>query len=298
MKVLVTGGRGYLGHHVVWQLRQRKHEVTVADLDLFTFPVSTHRKDYRDFSIEELASFDTVIHLAWFSSAGSDTAPLQRKHAIDTEMFFDRCKEAKVKHFIFASTASVYGYANGLVSEVSKVEPTCAYGEMKLRVERYLEKSPSKDTRLTFLRKGTLMGTSKRLRLDLCANAFVYSAVKDRCTGAGNAPLEVFAAVCERMGIETGVDLFKLMDVAEDLVVPMMDHVVRVDRDSLTLGFAGVYSTFLLHAKRAAQRFGVPARDILVELGRKKMIAGQEDMITDTAMTMAKARGLLQDVAA
>jgi len=86
--------------------------------------------------------------------------------------------------------------------------------------------------------------------------------------------------------------------VAEDLVVPMMDHVVRVDRDSLTLGFAGVYSTFLLHAKRAAQRFGVPARDILVELGRKKMIAGQEDMITDTAMTMAKARGLLQDVAA
>lgn len=116
--------------------------------------------------------------------------------------------------------------------------------------------------------------------------------------GAGNTPLEVFAAVCHRLGIETGVDLYKLMDVAEDLVVPMMDHVVRVDRDSLTLGFAGVYSTFLLHAKRAAQRFGVPARDILVELGRKKMIAGQEDMITDTAMTMAKARGLLQDVAA
>ncbi|HMV54392.1 MAG TPA: 4-hydroxy-2-oxovalerate aldolase [Rhodocyclaceae bacterium] len=116
--------------------------------------------------------------------------------------------------------------------------------------------------------------------------------------GAGNTPLEVFAAVCERMGIETGVDLFKLMDLAEDVIVPMMEHMVRVDRESLTLGFAGVYSTFLLHAKRASARFGIPARDILVELGRRKMIGGQEDMIEDTAMTMAKERGLLKDVTA
>jgi 4-hydroxy-2-oxovalerate/4-hydroxy-2-oxohexanoate aldolase len=115
--------------------------------------------------------------------------------------------------------------------------------------------------------------------------------------GAGNTPLEVFAAVCERMSIETGVDLFKLMDVAEDVIVPMMDHLVRVDRESLTLGYAGVYSTFMLPARRAAARFGIPARDILVELGRKKMIGGQEDMIEDTAMTMAKERGLLKDVA-
>lgn len=114
--------------------------------------------------------------------------------------------------------------------------------------------------------------------------------------GAGNTPLEVFAAVCERMGIETGVDLFKLMDVAEDIILPMMDHMVRVDRESLTLGYAGVYSTFVLHAKRAAARFGVPAREILVELGRRKMIGGQEDMIEDTAMTMAKERGLLKEV--
>ncbi|MDY7564659.1 4-hydroxy-2-oxovalerate aldolase [Pseudomonas sp. RTC3] len=111
--------------------------------------------------------------------------------------------------------------------------------------------------------------------------------------GAGNTPLEVFAAVCERMGIETGTDLFKLMDVAEDIIVPMMEHIVRVDRESLTLGYAGVYSTFLLHAKRASLQFGVPARDILVELGRKKMIGGQEDMIFDTAMTMARDRGVV-----
>lgn len=110
--------------------------------------------------------------------------------------------------------------------------------------------------------------------------------------GAGNTPVEVLVAVCERMGIATGCDFFQLMDMAEDLIVPMMDHMVRVDRESLTLGYAGVYSTFLLHAKKAAEQFGVPARDILVELGRRKMIGGQEDMIPDTAMTMAKERGL------
>ncbi len=108
--------------------------------------------------------------------------------------------------------------------------------------------------------------------------------------GAGNTPLEVLVAVCERMGIETGCDLFKLMDAAEDIVTPMMDQPVRVDRDSLTLGFAGVYSTFLLHAQRAAREHGVSARDILMELGRRKMIGGQEDMIEDAALTMARER--------
>lgn len=113
--------------------------------------------------------------------------------------------------------------------------------------------------------------------------------------GAGNTPLEVLAAVLERMGISTGLDLFKLMDIAEDIITPMMDHMVRIDRDSLTLGYAGVYSTFLLHAKKAAEKYGLSARDILVELGRKKMIGGQEDMIQDTAMTLAKEKGLLKE---
>ncbi len=111
--------------------------------------------------------------------------------------------------------------------------------------------------------------------------------------GAGNTPLEVFVAVCDRMGIVTGCDLFKLMDTAQDVIFPMMDHIVRVDRSSLTIGFAGVYSTFLLHAERVSKRYGIPSRDILIELGRKKMIGGQEDMIEDTALTMAKARGLV-----
>lgn len=110
--------------------------------------------------------------------------------------------------------------------------------------------------------------------------------------GAGNTPMEVFVAVCQRMGIETGVDLFKIQDVAEDIVVPLMDHPIRIDRDALTLGFAGVYSSFLLFAKRAERKYGIPARELLMELGRRGMVGGQEDMIEDAALTMAKARGL------
>ncbi len=108
--------------------------------------------------------------------------------------------------------------------------------------------------------------------------------------GAGNTPLEVFVAACKRMDIEVNADLYKTMDVAEDLVYPIMDHPVRIDRDALTLGYAGVYSSFLLFAKRAEAKYGVPARDILVELGRRGTVGGQEDMIEDLALDMAKAR--------
>ncbi|MFC3106592.1 4-hydroxy-2-oxovalerate aldolase [Undibacterium arcticum] len=108
--------------------------------------------------------------------------------------------------------------------------------------------------------------------------------------GAGNTPMEVFIAVCARMGIHTGVDVFGISDVAEDLVVPIMDHPIRIDRDALTLGYAGVYSSFLLFAKRAEAKYGVSARDLLVEMGRRGMVGGQEDMIEDTALTMARER--------
>ncbi len=106
--------------------------------------------------------------------------------------------------------------------------------------------------------------------------------------GAGNTPLEVFVAVLDRMGAAHGVDLFRLMDVAEDLVVPMMDQPIRIDRDALILGYAGVYSSFLLFAKRAGEKYGVSSRELLVELGRRKTIGGQEDMIEELALEMAK----------
>ena len=106
--------------------------------------------------------------------------------------------------------------------------------------------------------------------------------------GAGNTPMEVFVAVLDRMGVEHGTDLYGLMDVAEDLVVPLTEKPVRVDRDALTLGYAGVYSSFLLFAKRYEKQYGVSARDILVELGRRKTVGGQEDMIEDVALDLAR----------
>ena len=115
----------------------------------------------------------------------------------------------------------------------------------------------------------------------------------DGCTtglgaGAGNCPTELLVAVCERLGYVTGVDTFKIMDAAEDVVRPLQPNQGIIDRDAALLGYLGVYGSFLLHAKKAADRYGVDAKDILMELGERKVVGGQEDMIIDVAMELQR----------
>jgi 4-hydroxy 2-oxovalerate aldolase len=119
--------------------------------------------------------------------------------------------------------------------------------------------------------------------------SYIDATCRGLGAGAGNTQAEVLCAVLERLGYNTGIDTYALMDLAEDVVEPLMHRPQVIRTDSLMLGVAGVYSSFLLHTRRAAEKFGLSPRDILVELGKRRMVGGQEDMIVDVAYQLKNA---------
>ena len=223
-------------------------------------------------------------HIGMASSMGVDTVGfLMMAHMIEPEQLLEQAllMQSYGANCIYCTDSAGYMLPDHVTSRIGLLRQ-----ELKT------------DTELGFHGHHNLaMGVANSLAaVDAGANRIDGSAA-GLGAGAGNTPLEAFNAVLDRMGAETGVDVFGLMNVAEDVVVPLMDQLVRVDRDSLIMGYAGVYSSFLLHAKRAAKKYGVPSGDILVELGARKTIGGQEDMIEDVALNLARTRDDLAELA-
>jgi 4-hydroxy-2-oxovalerate/4-hydroxy-2-oxohexanoate aldolase len=214
-------------------------------------------------------------HIGMASEMGLDTVGfLMMAHMIEPEKLLEQARlmESYGANCIYATDSAGYMLPDDVTARIS-----------------LLRKELKSETELGFHGHHNLaMAVANSLAAVAAGARRIDGSAAGLGAGAGNTPLEVFVAVLDRMGADHGVDLYKIMDVAEDLIVPMMDRPIRVDRDALTLGYAGVYSSFLLFAQRAAQKYGVSSRDILVELGRRDTVGGQEDMIEDLALDMVK----------
>ena len=247
------------------------HMRMAVDCGISTIRIATHCTE-ADISQQHLAMARSIDHL--------DTVGfLMMAHMIEAEELVTQLKmmEDFGAHCVYITDSAGYMLPDDVTSRVA-----LARAELK------------PETELGFHGHHNMaMGVANSVAAVAAGANRIDASLAGLGAGAGNTPLEVFVAVCDRMGIETGIDTFKAMDVAEDLIIPMMDHPVRVDRDALTLGYSGVYSSFLLFAKRSAKKYNLSTRDILVELGRRRTVGGQEDMIEDLALDMAKTQGTL-----
>ncbi len=241
----------------------------VEDLGVSTIRVATHCTE-ADVSEQ---------HISYAAKRGFDTVGfLMMSHMIEAEEILE---QAKLMHGYGANCLYMTDSSGHMLPE-----------EVKRKISVLREHFPA-EIEIGFHGHHNLgMGVSNSIAAVEAGADRIDGSVAGFGAGAGNTPLEVFAAVCEMHGIETGADLSTLMDAAEDIAVPIMgEHLPRVSRDALTLGYAGVYSSFLLHAKRAEQKHGISSREILLELGRRKTVGGQEDMIEDVALEMIRAGG-------
>jgi 4-hydroxy-2-oxovalerate/4-hydroxy-2-oxohexanoate aldolase len=243
------------------------HARMAADLGVSTLRVATHCSE------ADIAE----QHLGVSRELGLDTVGfLMMAHMIDVD---ELTRQAKLMESDGAETVYVTDSAGYMLPH-----------DVTLRIEG-LRAALAPETEVGFHGHHNLaMGVANSLAAIDAGASRIDGSAAGLGAGAGNTPLEVLAAVLERMGAKTGIDIYRLMAVAEERVVPLMDQPIRLDRESLLLGFAGVYSSFLLHAQRASKRHGVPAEDILLELGRMRTVGGQEDMIEDVALNLARER--------
>ncbi len=214
-------------------------------------------------------------HIGMASEMGLDTVGfLMMAHMIEPEKLLEQARlmESYGANCIYATDSAGYMLPDDVTARIS-----------------LLRKELKSETELGFHGHHNMaMAVANSIAAVAAGARRIDGSAAGLGAGAGNTPMEVFVAVLDRMGADHGVDLYKIMDVAEDLIVPLMDRPIRVDRDALTLGYAGVYSSFLLFAQRAARKYGISSRDILVELGRRDTVGGQEDMIEDLALDMVR----------
>jgi 4-hydroxy 2-oxovalerate aldolase len=210
-------------------------------------------------------------HIEYSRERGLDVVGfLMMAHMIPTE---DLVEQAKLMESYGADCVYVTDSAGALLMDETRERITAMKGAL--------------DCQVGFHNHHNLgLGVANSVIAAECGADRIDGSVAGMGAGAGNCPLEVLVAVFDRMGIEHNADLYPLIDCADKLVRPIMERPVQVDGNSLMLGYAGVYSSFLIHAERAADQFGVDPRDVLVKVGERKLIGGQEDLIADVAIDL------------